>query len=115
MAVYFFLGVGMTTLLFTGLPGPYRPGVWGGTYSEVLPYVRDSFQNALECYKQNIPIELQKDLVQIVTQLCEPDPNRRGHPKDLKSPDQFSMQRYVSRFDLLAKHAELGVLHLLKK
>lgn len=112
MAVFFFLGVGTTPLLFTELPEAYHWRNWNGTYDEVLPYLKDAFQRVLECYRQNLPTPLQKDLVEIVAQLCEPDPRLRGHPMD-RGLNQYSMERYISRFNLLARHAELHLLHLL--
>ncbi|MHB0967054.1 MAG: protein kinase domain-containing protein [Bellilinea sp.] len=115
MAVFFFLGTGLTPLLFMKLPQPYHYDYWTGTYEEVMPYLKDAFQQILEDYRQNLPVPLQNDLVSIVTQLCEPDPRLRGHPKTLNSSNQFSMERYVSWFNRLARHAELGVLHLLQK
>lgn len=115
MAVFFFLGVGMTTLIINELPQLYSPYNWSGTYEEVLPYIRSAFVSVLENYKQSLPEPLRKDLPVLVAQLCEPDPRLRGDPKERNSANQFSLERYISRFDVLAKHAELGVLDLLKK
>jgi serine/threonine protein kinase len=33
----------MNTLIGNHLPRPYHPGVWGGTYREVLPYIQAAF------------------------------------------------------------------------
>lgn len=115
MAVFFFLGTGMTPLLFSELPEPYHYSKWGGKYEEVLPYLKNAFHKILEDYRQALPVPLQKDLVNIVSQLCEPDPSLRGHPKTRISSNPFSLERYISRFDLLAKYAELDMLHLLQK
>lgn len=115
MAIFFFLGTGTTSSLFNELPKEFHFNYWTGSYEDVLPYLKYAFQRVLENYKQNLPDALQKDLVSIVAQLCELDPKLRGHPKGIRGPDQFSMVRYVSWFDRLARHAELGVLHLLRK
>lgn len=115
MAVFFFLGVGMTPLLLSELPKPYSPKEWAGSFDEVLPYINEGFVSVLENYKKNLPKPLQKDLLKIVTQLCEPDPRLRGDPKERNGANQYSMERYISRFDVLAKYAELGILDLLRK
>jgi serine/threonine protein kinase len=114
MVVFFFLGVGMTPLLFRELPDSLNYKNWGGAYDEVLPYLKDAFQRVLEYYRQKLPVSLQEELTQIVAQLCEPDLRLRGHPKNRIAADQYSMERYISRFDHLASYAELGLLQLLK-
>ena len=50
-------------------------------------------------------------LVRAIRELCDPDPKRRGHPKDhagVGSP--YRLERYESEFNLLAAHAERGLL-----
>jgi len=45
-----------------------------------------------------------------IMELCNPNPAERGHPKErMQSPSQFSLERYVTDFNLLAHKAELGV------
>ena len=47
------------------------------------------------------------ELAGLVTQLCNPDPQLRGHPKNIGyRGDRYSLERYVSIFDRLAKKAE---------
>jgi eukaryotic-like serine/threonine-protein kinase len=115
MAVFFFLGVGMTPLLINELPQPLSPKNWTGTFDEILPYIRDGFIRVLEMFTEHIPVPLRIELPLIVSQLCEPDPRLRGHPKERNGANQYSMERYISRFDVLARYAELGILHLLRK
>lgn len=112
MAIFFFLGVGTTPLLRMELPDQFAWGNWTGTFDDVLPYLNDAYQRVLERYCQALPDPLKKDLLEVATQLCMPDPRLRGHPKSLKT-NQFSMERYISKFDLLAGYAELQLLHLL--
>jgi eukaryotic-like serine/threonine-protein kinase len=113
MAVFFFMGESMTSLLLQELPIVFTRSRWGGTFEEALPYLKDAFQKGLCKYKESLPVSLRNDLCIIVSQLCEPDPKLRGHPKEANTFDQFNMERYISKFDLLARHAEMGILHLL--
>lgn len=108
MVVYFLTGSGMTHVLIGELAGSQRPSIWNGTYLDLLPAIRDAFARVLVDLRNSIPRGAE-DLVTVVKELCDPDPTLRGHPKN--SPgNQFSLERYVTRFDLLARKAELGVI-----
>jgi eukaryotic-like serine/threonine-protein kinase len=111
MTLFFFLGVGATPLLRKELPEAFAWGNWKGTFEEALPYLHDGFQRVLENFRISLPISLRTDLSEIAEQLCNPDPQLRGHPRNRRT-NQFSMQRYVSKLDLLARRAELGLIIL---
>ena len=112
MAVYFFLGAGVTTLILKELPEAFHWKNWGGTFDDVLPYINDAFQIVLEHYQKALPASLQNDLTEVVGYLCEPDPRLRGHPKNRTTYNKLSLERFVSKFNLLAKRAELKLLDL---
>ena len=65
-------------------------------------YSRRSFEN----YHRKYPEEFTDDVTSLVRQLCDPDPRERGHPKNKIASTKYSLERYVSTFDLLAKRAE---------
>jgi len=45
----------------------------------------------------------------LVAQLCDPDPRLRGHPLTRASKgNPYSLERYVTAFDLLARQAEIS-------
>lgn len=109
MAVFFFLGQGLTRLIAAELDPSFGWQTWTGRYEDVLPYVRDAFGRVIEQFRSNIPLPIREDLVQIVRELCDPDPRLRGHPRNRNQPAlQYSVQRYIARFDLLARRAEGG-------
>jgi hypothetical protein len=65
----------------------------------------------LEDFAKTVPSDLREELVLAVRQLCEPDPRLRGHPGEkLGHHNPYSLERYVSKFDLLAKKAEYGLI-----
>lgn len=72
MAVFFFMGVGMTPLLRQELREDFTWGKWGGSFMDVLPYLDDAFQRVMEGYRQALPENLRDDLYEIVSQLCQP-------------------------------------------
>jgi serine/threonine protein kinase len=111
MVVFLFTGLTMNSLVLEELPGNLRPNNWTGTFVEGLPYVVDAFDRAVDTLGRHVvDCKLRDALQEIVRQLCSPDPNLRGHPLtrgQLGNP--FSLERYVSWFDLLARRAEIGI------
>ena len=54
---------------------------------------------------------LRSELREIVAQLCDPDPRLRGDSTSrMRGASPFSMERYISRFDQLARRAEIGMI-----
>lgn len=108
---FFVFGISMTAALQAELDPAHRWLAWSGSYSEVLPYVRVAHARLLETFGQAAPDFLREDLGVLIQELCEPEVERRGHPAErLGSRNPFSVARYVSRFDLLARRAELALL-----
>lgn len=111
MISFFFTGVATTPGVLTYLLPQHHPRNWTGTYPQVLPYVRDAFAKTSADFDNALGPQLLPTLPAIFRQLCDPDPKLRGHPKDRASiGDAFSLERYVSAFDLLASKAELKIL-----
>jgi serine/threonine protein kinase len=109
LMVFFFTGgTAITPLVLAKLHIHHRPMSWTGDYRTALPYVRDAFEQALVDIEASIPIEVRPRVVEILRWLCEPDPRRRGHPKDLDG-HQFNLERIISAFNLLAAKAEYRV------
>jgi hypothetical protein len=111
MVVFFFSGIGMTVRLLQELHHAHSWLEWPGTYDEVLPYVRAAFQRVLDSLRQDVPGDVRDNILRIVRELCEPDPKLRGHPLNRgRLGSQYSLERYVSEFNLLAARAEAGLL-----
>ncbi len=112
MVIFFFTGFGTTSMLMNELQETLQWRNWDGSFEDVLPYLRDAFGRVVDQFAANLPAgELRDELKIAVCQLCDPDPRRRGHPanrRGMGSP--FSLERYVSKFDLLARRAEMRVL-----
>ncbi len=106
LVVFLFTRVHMNALISENLSALYRPMFWGGTYSEVLPYVQAAFDVALEKFASHVPTIFRSELQEFVKELCEPDPKRRGHPRN-RFGNQYGLERYISRFNHLAYKAQL--------
>jgi eukaryotic-like serine/threonine-protein kinase len=107
LAVFFFLRVHMNALLKEHLSPEHRFDKWGGTYADVLPYVQEAFANSMQEFSAKVPELVRGRLTEMVKQLCEPDPSKRGDPINRHSDQtQHSLERYVSLLDFLAFKAE---------
>jgi serine/threonine protein kinase len=110
LLMYMFAGVGPTAVLSSELDPAHHWSNWGGSYIEVLPYVRDAFDRVALLFQDCVPAGISEDLQAIFRQLCEPDPRLRGDQHERESTlSRYSTQRYVSRLNLLARRAEMKV------
>ena len=116
MVVFFFTGFGATALILSKLDPSHHPRRWSGDYADVLVHLRDAFGSALSDFKLAVPDKIQMDIVRIVTQLCHPDPSLRGHPGEKAGKgNPYSLRRYVTELDYLARKAELRLFRTLTK
>ena len=110
MILFMFTHTSMTAQLMDHLDPSQHWSVWTGTYDEVLPYLRDSFGKSIKSNEPFLPPRFRPDLVEMVRQLCDPDPQLRGSP-ELRGRigNQYSLERFISRLDLLASKAEVSL------
>ncbi len=103
-----FTGLNATSLLLSKMVADHHPRTWKGTYTEVLPYLKDAFGLALESFAMTVPNEpFRTDLRSLVSFLCEPDLSLRGHPLNRTGHAvRLSLERFLSKLDLLARKAE---------
>lgn len=112
MAVYLFTGISATALLMGELAEIHRPAQWHDGFSFVLPYLKAGFARVLENLGKSLVVPAAKgDLLQMIAELCEPDPAYRGHPLNRRHPErQYSLERYVTRTDLMTKRLDYLVV-----
>lgn len=101
-----FTTVGMTSLILMELDQTLHFDCWRGSYDDALLFLRPAFDDAVQYVAEEVPIDFRADLRTALLQLCDPDPRRRGHPRDRGSAgNPFGLQRYVSLFARLATQA----------
>ena len=111
LIVFFFTKSSMTALIDINLDESYNWKRWRGDYGIVLPFLRSAFGQAIDTFCLNVNMDLREKMTQMIRQLCDPDPDLRGHPRDkIGHQNQYSLIRYISSLDLLAKKAEFGLL-----
>jgi serine/threonine protein kinase len=104
LASFLFSGTNLTASIFARLNRDHHPDRWNGSYNDVLPYVQEAFGRVIEDLRSEIDPVVRSEIVDLVIQLANPDPARRGHPRTLgRVSAQYSLERYVSRLDLLRK------------
>ena len=112
MVTFFFCGLSMTAMILADMPfsAHYVPSL--RHISEVLAEIRDAFGLALEDFSKSVPgNQLRKTLREAVSQMCDPEPLRRGHPSNRQPfANPYSLERYVNLFNLLAQRAAVGIL-----
>ncbi len=99
----------MANLLFLFLEPQYMPYINGNSYHAVLPYLQNAFNEALQRVRPLIPLEARDEIILSLRYLCEPDLERRGHPRNRGSR---SLERFIETFNQLAYKAERGLFTL---
>jgi hypothetical protein len=74
----------------------------------VQPHIQRAFAQAVAALAPEIDPLVRNDVVVIIKELCNPDIAARGHPRAIGRPDQYSLERYKSRFDLMLKEASIA-------
>lgn len=108
LVVLMFAQVSFTQRILQGLPDDLRKPKWGGTYDEVLPYVRQVFDIALLEISTAWPYQKEEpkvgqELTSMIRFLCDPDPYHRGHPRAIARKTPFELEFVISALDRLAK------------
>ncbi len=103
LVTFLFSGVNLTTALLSELAPEHHPKQWNTSYQDVLPYLQNAFGRVLEIVAPRIDPNVRSEVIQIVRELGNPDLAKRGHPRGVGRHDQYSLERYVSRFNLLAQ------------
>ena len=108
LAAFLFSGVNMTAHLLGHLDKQHHPNLWRGTYEEVMPYLTRAFAQVIDDLRPKIDERVREEIVQIISELCSPNLSTRGHPKGMGTGRQYSLERYVTRLDLLSKRLQIG-------
>lgn len=105
--IHFSGGETATASLFSHLewefiPEPYGP--YNGTFNNVLPALEEAFGRIVIDFRNHfvmhLPENVAEQLTTIFTCLCQPNPEKRGDPKDhqTKYGRRFSVERFINRF-----------------
>lgn len=110
---FYFVQCSATHALQTKLRSLYSGGVSLSDFTHDLPYWKQAFAEAISDLRRAVdPVagRLSNEIVSVTKELCEPDPARRGDPRFFGEYTLLSLERYTSRFNLLARKAELRLV-----
>jgi len=109
LVVFAFTNICFPEYAMSKLADPYRPTNWGATYKEIMPQIQAAVVEAVQEISNDFPEKFRPQLVDIVLDLCNPDPMLRGHAgaNGKSSVGLLWLQRYVSRFDILEKSSRV--------
>ena len=115
MVTFMFTRVSMTVSIATNLDPRFYPQTWTGTFDEVLPYLRNAFDEAVTELELQLPGWLRSGMAVLVRQLCDPDPRLRGNARHAPgTPGRMSLEYYISRLDFFTRKAELELGRAIK-
>lgn len=108
ICMFMYTGIGATAWLAKELPDDLLWGNFADGFAGVLPYLREAFSSAVSKMAAMVPLDIRDEIATIVRELCDPDPRLRGDPwMRARAGNPHSVERYISKFNLLARRAEL--------
>lgn len=108
----YFNNISVTMAVLNKLPPECWPKNWGDSYTAIMPQIQNAFSECLENFNHSIEPKLRQELITMVQQLCCPEVSKRGDMKNAHlGTQQYSLRRYISKLDVLARTYE----HQLKK
>ncbi len=109
LLVYIFTNIVLPTHVFDRLAPIYQPTAWGDPYPQVVPHIKAALEQSLLELADDFPLLFKDELIAIVRDMCNPDPERRGVGLGPRSNvgTTLWLQKFVSRFDIMEKRAGL--------
>ncbi|WP_083490669.1 protein kinase domain-containing protein [Stenotrophomonas humi] len=100
-----FVGHSLTYVLAHKLPRELRHTEFTGAYELVLPVWIELHHLMVPAFlQQHVPREVAEELITIVLEMCHPDPEQRGHRRNMEGNGaRYGLERYISALDRLAK------------
>ncbi len=105
LAYSMFFDVSMTFALLREVPPTLHPASlvgdsgFAGPYRDVLPVLQSALAQVLAAAEQHIDKRIREIYLSTLGFLCDPDPVRRGHPKNKTGfTDPYSCERFISAF-----------------
>jgi len=110
IAAFLVTGIGMTQHIKMQLGHEQLWTNFNDDYEQVLPYLREAMEAALDDIGDEADPEIADEIVRLIGYLCDPDPALRGHPRNVEGAGgHCGLERFVSRFDVMATRAEMAV------
>jgi serine/threonine protein kinase len=103
---YTFAGATMNGLVAERLNPDHHWDHFGDGYADALPYVQAAYASVIADLRETLPAPVSKEIATLIEYLCEPEPERRGHPRARTGQGSaFALERVVSDLNLAAFRA----------
>ncbi|SIQ57613.1 Protein kinase domain-containing protein [Rhizobium sp. RU20A] len=110
---FLFSGRMMTPCILERLHPVHLPSFegegWEGPYNDLIPFWREAMSEEFTALRKALAQRNDFDarsidqIITFLSQLCDPDPELRGHPLDqVDGIRTFNLQRYISAFNVLS-------------
>ena len=114
LITFYINGVSFNTLLDSYIPRGIRAFAQTGiSFDAARAYLLNAYHQALAAFEESIPVDdLKEALTKIVEYLCHPEPERRGHPKNISKTNRtpnYDLEKTISELDLFQRKAELNL------
>lgn len=107
---FLFTGVSLTSAMLMNVDPSHQPTQYGGDYRQIVPELRLAFDTVVQKLQSALPQSFHDRGLRTFRELSDPDILERGIPRHPKGTvSRFRLDRYVSRFDLLARQARIEV------
>jgi eukaryotic-like serine/threonine-protein kinase len=115
LIVFYITGVSINAIMERYLPNSMlEMRKMGILFDNVRTDLINAFQQALNDLRNEIPLDsIREDVIHIVEYLCNPIPERRGHPKNTVTTNRtsnFDLHRTISELDFALRKANLELL-----
>ncbi len=81
------------------------------TFSDALPYLVSGFNTVLRRYRESCEkvfgTNMSELLCNVVSEMCNPDPSKRGAPKVMDESNRMSVRRYVGKFAHIVRQSKI--------
>lgn len=112
LVVFYLTKTTMSALMLSNLPYSITPFKTLPPYAAIMADVEEAFLKSLETIEKSLPsvIVSKERVMNDIRNLCNPNPERRGHPKNLDVNTReisYSLRRFVTSFEVMRKETEL--------
>jgi serine/threonine protein kinase len=108
LLVYLILGVPTTPLIIEKVK--VMKGIPKGDFETVKPYIEIAFENIIQDVESkliNCSKRVREGVIDIIKEMCNPDPKRRGLKGQIKLKGRANLERYISKVNLVTSFAEI--------
>ncbi len=106
LVIFNFTNTCFPKLVVDKLADVHKPGTWGDSYEHVIDHIKAAMIEVLAELSKEFPEQFRTEMIDIVLDLCHPDPMVRGRAGiENSSAGPLWLQRYVAKFDILRKRA----------